>query len=180
REGLGLITEAKYGFSAQDGNLTVSLLRSPRMTGCDDHRYAAPPGLSRHQPASPNSDQGRHVIQLALGGYDLTRPRDQHPAALADTLFTLPLVYRGAPAAAGLIQIGGAPTLLPAWARPLEPCSWLLRLHEVAGDRGVARLELAPGWQARGCTLQGEPEGSATHTFAFGPYQILSIRLDRT
>ncbi|MBL9206782.1 MAG: alpha-mannosidase [Opitutaceae bacterium] len=180
REGLAVITEAKYGFSAKDGDLTVSLLRSPRMTGSDDHRYAAPPGLSRHPPASPYSDQGRHVIQLALGGYDLTQPRNLHPAALADTLFTLPLVYRGVPVDAGLVGIEEAETLMPSWACPLDASSWLLRLHEVSGVPGNARLKLKPGWSARACTLQGEAVDKPATTFPFGPYQILSLRLQKT
>ena len=175
-----MITEAKYGFSAKEGDLTLSLLRSPRMTGCDDHRYAAPPGLSRHQPASPYSDQGRHVIQLALSGYDPTLPRDQHPAALADTLFTLPLCYRGPAVDAGLNGIEGADTLMPSWARPLDAGSWLLRLHEVSGTPGIARLNLKPGWSAQSCTLQGEPTGAVATPFTYGPYQILSLRLQKT
>ncbi|BET68535.1 glycoside hydrolase family 38 C-terminal domain-containing protein [Opitutales bacterium ASA1] len=179
RDGLALVTEAKYGFSARDGDLTVSLLRGARITGCDDHRYAAPPGLSRTQPPSPFSDQGRHVIRLALGRYSAAGPREIHPAALADTLFTTPIMYRGTPLAAGLLDIDGAPTLLPAWAAPLERRAWLLRLHEVSGDRGIAKLRLAAGWQARACALDGTPEGPARAEFVYEPYRIMSLRIER-
>jgi alpha-mannosidase len=181
-EGLALITEAKYGFHARDGELTVSLVRSPRITGCDDHRYAAPHGLSRHQPASPFTDQGRHVIRLAVGGYSLCAPTELQPAALADTLFTAPLVYRGRSCSAGLLGLTDAPTLVPAWAQPLGGDSWLLRLHEVAGQRGRVTLQLAPGWKAQPCNLAGEisTRAKAEKRVAFRPYEIVSLRLTKS
>ncbi len=47
-EGLGVVTEAKYGFSCRDGLLGVSLLRSPRVTGGDpNHARIFPPPLRR-------------------------------------------------------------------------------------------------------------------------------------
>ena len=82
RDGLMLVTQSKYGFSARSGELAVSLVRSARITGCDDHRYAAPRGLGRLKLASPFSDQGRHEIRLALGHYDLGAPREHQPAAI--------------------------------------------------------------------------------------------------
>jgi len=180
RAGLALITEAKYGFSARDGDLTVSMLRGARITGCDD-RYAAPAGLNRHQPASPYSDQGRHVIRLALGSYDACGTPDRHPASLADTLFTAPLVYSGTPRSAGLLGIDGSPTLLPCWARPLDAQTWLLRLHEVSGQSGRAALRLADGWLAYPCALDGrtKPNARATLAIPHRPYEIVSMLLRR-
>lgn len=181
RAGLALVTEAKYGFSARDGELTVSLLRGARITGCDDHRYAAPPGLSRHQPPSPYTDQGKHIIRLALAGYSAVAATSLHPAALADTLFTQPLVYRGAPCSAGLLGVTEAPSLIPAWAQPLDEGSWLLRLHEVAGEQGTATLRLAPGWTARPCGLDGKVAAStqpSSHA-DYRPFEIVSLRLAR-
>ncbi len=181
RMGLAVVTEAKYGFSARDGELTVSLLRGARITGCDDHRYAAPPGLSRHQPASPYTDQGRHLIRLAVGGYSLIAPLELQPAALADTLFTAPLVYRGKPCSAGLLGVADAPTLVPAWARPLDGRNWLFRLHEVAGQRGEAVLQLTPDWTARSCGLAGNSDQAdrSIKRVAYKPYEIVSLRLTR-
>src|SRR5690606_24282775 len=40
REGLFIVTEAKYGFSARDGVLAVTLVRSPRMTGFESRGVA--------------------------------------------------------------------------------------------------------------------------------------------
>jgi alpha-mannosidase len=180
RSGLALITEAKYGFSARDGELTVSLLRGARITGCDDHRYAAPPGLSHHQPNSPFSDQGRHVIKLALARYESSGRETALPAALADTLFATPIVYRGPARDAGLLAVEGAPSLVPAWAVPATESAWVLRLHEVSGQPGTASLKLAPGWSARRCGLDGTPAASLPRgQLKFRPYEIVSVRLER-
>ena len=180
RTGLALITESKYGFSARDGELAISLLRGARITGCDD-RYAAPAGLSRHQPASPFSDQGRHLIRLALGGYDACGAAELHPASLADTLFTAPLIYSGPPRSAGFLDIDGSPTLVAAWARPFDRDAWVLRLHEVAGQSGAATLRLAPGWIAQPCGLDGRVAAAAraTNTIQHRPYEIVSVLLRR-
>jgi len=181
REGLALISEAKYGFSARDGELTVSLLRGAETT-CAIGEYAAhaQPSLSRYQPVSPFSDQGRHTIALALTSYSADMPQTQHPAALADTLFTLPVAYRGVPVSAGLRGVEGAPTLIPAWAMPVGEGSWVLRLHEVGGARGTARLDLAEGFVARLATLAGAPEGPPLKAGAldYAPYKILSVRIE--
>jgi len=184
REGIALVTEAKYGFSASDGELTVSLLRSASITAAETNPYmhAAPPSLSRYQPASPFSDQGRHTISLALTSYSSGTPQAQHPAALADTLFTLPVAYRGKSVSAGLCGVLDAPTLVPAWAMPMEKSAWVLRLHEVGGARGTARLALAEGFVARPCTLDGQSEGPSLKDglIDYSPYKILSVRIERT
>ena len=181
REGLALLTEAKYGFSARDGELTVSLVRSPRITGCDDHRYAAPPGLSRLKLDSVFSDQGRHVVRLAVGSYDVSAPTELQPAALADVLFCPPMFYRGVPVDAGFLGIENAATLVPAWARPLGRGGWLLRLHEAGGQRGEARIRLADGWTATRSRFDGgiEPSARADDRLPFRPYEIVSVRISR-
>jgi len=178
-EGLALITEAKYGFSAKDGELTVSLLRSARITGCEGDRYSVPQDLHRHVPASTQSDQGRHQIRLALGAYESGAVHHQHPAALADTLFNTPLIYRGQTRSAGLLSIDAAPTLIPAWAMPVGKHRWVLRLHEVAGRPGAAQLQLADGWKASRCSLDGCTELSPlkARKLSFRPYEIVSVLL---
>ncbi len=182
REGLMMIAEAKYGFSARTGELAVSLVRSARITGCDDHRYAAPRGLGRLVLESPFSDQGRHVIRLAIGNYDLSAPREEQPAALADTLFTSPLVYRGRSLASGFLGLEGGETLIPAWAMPAAQGAWVLRLHECAGQAGTARVRLAPGWTVERCGLDGAslPRAARGARVRFRPYEIVSLRIVRT
>ncbi|KXU37673.1 hypothetical protein AXK11_00080 [Cephaloticoccus primus] len=183
REGLALITEAKYGFSARDGELTVSLLRGAETTcAIGEYGGAAPPHLSRYQPESPFTDQGRHTIALALTSYSADLPQEQHPAVLADTLFTPPVAYRGAPASAGLLGVHDAPTLVPAWAMPVAKDAWVLRLHEVGGARGTARIDLAEGFVACPATLHGDAQGKPLKDGAldYAPYKILSMRIERT
>jgi alpha-mannosidase len=181
QEGLALITEAKYGFSARDGELTVSLLRSTRVTGSEDDRYAAPRELARHRPDSAFSDQGRHLIRLAVASCDYQLAENLHPAALADVLFTDPVLYRGSPHSTGFIGVAGAPTLVATWAKPLNKKSWLLRLHEVGGRRGAAEIRLVTGWRIRRCGLDGtvEPAAPAIDEVSFGPYEIVSLRLEQ-
>lgn len=177
--GLFVVTEAKYGFSARDGVLAVSLLRSPRLTGFESRGRASPRALCRTPVASPFADLGPVRIRLALGRYNAHGPAAMHPAQLADTLFTAPLVYQGpkveAPAGYAGLEDGG--TLQPAWAVPAAK-GWVLRLHEVAGHAGRTRLKLAPGWNATPVDLLGRPVARrlrADGAFAYRPYQILSL-----
>lgn len=179
--GMFVATEAKYGFSCRDGDWGVSLVRSPRMPGFEAHAAAYPAALSRIESESIYTDQGAHSIALAIGRFDARAGREAHPAALAETLFTPPLAYVGAPVASGLAGIEEAPTLIPCWAKPIGPGDWVLRLHEVAGERGQARLVLAEGWTAQGVDLREEPVGERADggRFAYRPYEIVSIRLTR-
>lgn len=183
REGLFIVTEAKYGFSARDGVLAVTLVRSPRMTGFESRGVASPRALCREQPPSPFSDQGRAKIRLAIGRYDAHATRSEQPAALADLLFTCPLVYRGEEVAApsGYDGISEGETLLPAWAVPRDGRRWVLRLHEVAGQAGRAFVRLAPGWRATPVNLLDQRLGRslpADGGFDYRPYQIVSLLIE--
>ena len=176
-----MICLSKYGFSARDGELSVSLLRSAKIVGNDDHNRAAPRALSRLKLASPFSDQGRHVIRLALTRYTIDVPREEHPAALAESLFTPPILHRGEPSSAGLRALHRGESLIPTWAQPLDARSWLLRLHEVSGQSGYTDLELDEGCTAVRCGLDGKPlKGPrATQRIEFRPYEIVSVRVTR-
>ncbi len=175
--GLFIATESKYGFSARDGDLAVTLLRSPRMTGHDSHDRASPRALSRMRTSSIYSDQGRHLIRLAWGRYLAAAPRAEHPAALAETLFTAPLSYGGAAVTTAFRGIVGGNSLMPSWAQPLEKNRWVLRLHEVTGQSGKAMMELAPGHRARKIDLRGKPLGAFLRDgrLSFRPFEIVSL-----
>lgn len=182
RTGLFVVTRAKYGLSCRDGDLGVTLLRTPPHVGYEEHAKAYPAHLSRlPKPAAIHTDLGRHVIELALGHYDLTAPRAEQPAVLAETLFTPPVAYRGRPVAPAFTGLEGGETLVPHWAQPVDRRTWVLRLHEVGGQRGTARLKLAPGWRAQKTNLLGEPLGAPLRGpgLAFAPYEIISLRLTR-
>jgi alpha-mannosidase len=183
RNGLFVVTEAKYGFSCRDGILTVSLLRSPFNTGNEDHRKAArPPGLSRLQGESEYIDIGRHQIRLAIGSHDAEAPLGEQPAALAETLFTPPLPYRGRPVQTGYLGLEGDHSLLPCWTKPVGKNAYVIRFHEILGRRGTVRLLLAAGWRATRVDLLEKAIGAvgAGRRLAFKPYEIISVRIERS
>jgi alpha-mannosidase len=182
QQGLTVVTESKYGFSIQDGRIGLSLVRSPRITGFDDrHSAAYPRPLARSQPESIYSDQGRHTIRFGVARFSTALPHHLTPAALAETLFAKLISYRGKPVQApGLRGIQCSTTLIPVWTVPESKTSWILRLHEVGGESGVATVDLIEGWRMalvdfRGNLLSQQPLANAV---AFRPNQILSIRFE--
>lgn len=180
-EGLFIATEAKYGASVRDGNVGVSLLRSPRITGLEKHGKAWPQHLSRLKIKSPYADIGSHTIKLVLGRYANDLPRTRQPAAVADTLFTKPFLYQGRALPPVLEGMEGGKTLVPAWVMPMKDKSWLVRLHEVGGRRGTVRLRLAPGWKAEKTGLEGKSEAKITARGTdYTPYQIITVRISRS
>ncbi|MEM7578164.1 MAG: glycoside hydrolase family 38 C-terminal domain-containing protein [Planctomycetota bacterium] len=183
-QGAMLITQAKYGFGAYRGTLHLSLVRSAVMPGST---YG---GGGNHSAASSDrvTDLQHHTIELALGAFAADAPRDQQPAALADTLFTEPWTYHGVPCDAGLLAVdpvNGGDSLIPAFAVPARKGTdpqgaWTLRLHETLGRRGTARLRLAPGRIATPTDLRGHDIGpplSANGHFDFTPYAVMSFRI---
>lgn len=145
-QGAFLLTEAKYGFSARDGILGVSLLKSAKVTVTT----AFPPAFRVPGPDRPAfSDLGAHRIRLALGRYDAATRREEHPSALADAVFAEPLSVRSVSRPDIMPRLTGLPSVIPAWAAPLGPDRWVLRLHETMGHRGTIRLSPPPGWKLR-------------------------------
>jgi len=164
--GLALISEAKYGFACRDGNLAVSLLRSPKVP-------------------DPQADMGEHVIRLALGRHRASTSADVlSTAACADTLFAPLLVQRGVPVAAPFAfeQLG---TLVPSWVLPAETKpGFIVRCHETAGAAGCARIRFAVAPRTVEIVdFLERRRGRATrldrHTYeiAYAPYQIVSLRV---
>jgi len=182
-EGFSIVTEAKYGFSCRDGSLGLSLLRSAEITAeARGHTRGGHPEPIR-RTLSPHlvSDIGHHEIAIAIGRFDPAAPRHEHPAALAEILFTPVLEYAGGPRDCGLLGLDGGASLQPVWARPLAPGRWVLRLHETLGRSGEARLSLAKGWRARRVDLSGNPVGRAKsiRVIPFSPYKVVSIEISR-
>jgi alpha-mannosidase len=179
-EGLGVITEAKYGFSCREGELGVSLLRSPRVTGEDPgHGGLLTRGLRRGGKRDVYSDQGRHVIRLALCFHSPATPRGYLAPTLADTLFTPPITYTGNATSAGLLGLEGLQTLVPAWAKPAaDGRGWILRLHETMGRRGKVRIHLAPGLNAyRNNLAEDATDKQSARDFHAKPYELISLRI---
>lgn len=188
-DGLFVVTEAKYGFTARDGVLGLSLARSASITCEEEPRRTPsshPHALRRTHADPPYSDLGLHKISLAIGRHNGDTPRDEQAAALADSLFTPVLSYRGPVCSAGFLGLGGGESLQPVWAKPAEAGrgAWILRLNEVLGRRGKAKLRLAPGWRGRLVDLSEKPlRPSRTlrdkASIDFTPYALLSVKIEK-
>ena len=66
---------------------------------------------------------------------------------------------------------------MPSWAKPVEGGGWILRLQEVAGQRGQVRIRFAPGSTVT-LTNLGETEPlplDASGAIRFSPYQVISV-----
>lgn len=141
REGLFVVTEAKYGFSCYDGNLQVSLVRSPEYPEKNNHPHLRPPNLPAY------TDEGSHTIELAIGLYNPQNAREYQPFALADTLYTqpvkVPLDSTLAPKAAQSIphQFTAGNSLHLAWIKPVDATSYVLRFNEILGNSGDLLLD---------------------------------------
>lgn len=177
--GLVLITESKYGFSCQEGRLSVSLLRSPRVTGeaGESHSGAYPEEIRRLKSRSTHADQGIFRVRLALSHVTAQTLREEQPAALADLIYQPPVRVNGSTRNCGFLGLEGGESLVPCWARPLGQGVWELRLHEVMGQAGKCRVRVVPGWRIRRTDLMGRPvRGLSGQVLRFGPSQIITLR----
>jgi alpha-mannosidase len=175
--GLSLITQNKYGVSCRDGNLGLSLVRSVRVTGEDPgHRKIFVKSLRDGSPRAIQSDLQTHTLRYALGGFSSQSPREETAAALADILYT-PVLPSSEKRSAGLKGYSGGESLIPAWSKPLDDGSWILRLHEVYGRQGTLDLELDEGWIATQTDLSERDASDADTSFAFRGYEIVSLRI---
>jgi len=174
-QGLAVLSESKYGWGIREGLLHVSLARSAKITPSNE---GAGEDAMRARGDAEHWDLGRHHIRLALTRYAADAPAADQPAALAESLFTPHLGYRGPARQAGLRGIHGLPSVVPAWAKPAKD-GWVLRLHETLGRRGRVSLDLAEGYTATQVDLQGRPAQSppldAEPILDISPYQLVSV-----
>lgn len=174
-DGLFLVSEAKYGFGCQSGLLHLSLVRSAYVTDA-----VLDKGLRSHEGNRDYSDIGRHEIRIAVGAFTARLKREEQPAALADLLFTAPVAYTGRPVASPFLGLEGGDSLHPCWVRPLADGTIVVRLHEVFGRRGQTHVRLAPGWRAVPVDLNEKAVAEpVSGPLSFGPYQLISLRLER-
>ncbi|MEX0331759.1 MAG: alpha-mannosidase [Puniceicoccaceae bacterium] len=176
QEGLFVISQAKYGWTARSGNLGLSLLRSARTPTTQRLESGQEDLSSKHF-----SDMGQQTMRIAIGRFDAPSPREELPAALAESLYTPPVSYVGHPCSCGLQGLEGGESLLPCWAKPEGNNNWTLRLHETLGRRGSALLRLEPGWSALRIGLCGnpvkpQPKGGR---IKFKPYELLSLLISK-
>jgi alpha-mannosidase len=179
-EGLGVVTEAKYGFSCRDGELSVSLLRSARVTGEEPAPGGVvPKSLRRGGERSTYSDQGRHLIRLALCFHSPQTPREALAPTLADVLYTSPLPYQGAAVNAGFLGLDGLESVIPSWAKPAaDGRGWILRLHETMGRRGKVSVRLDKGLKAFKTDLsERTTDAQPLREISVSPYELISLRI---
>ncbi|MCC5788502.1 MAG: alpha-mannosidase [Opitutales bacterium] len=184
--GLFVVTEAKYGFSCREGLLGVSLLRSALMPGSgeNDRRNVLQHPKRKETQRESYSDLGTHSIQIAIGRMDPSAPRSEHPAALADLLFTDPIEYIGNEIHSPFRRFRGGDSIQPAWVKPTSGEEGIfLRLHETLGHRGKVAVELENGYTAQAVDLSGKPipeMQTGPNTFQFTPYQIFGLKIEPT
>jgi alpha-mannosidase len=163
--GLALLTEAKFGFSCRDGDLGVSLLRAPKWPDA-------------------TADIGRHHIRLALGRYEPRTSGDiLNTASAADALFAPVIVAQGGRALPPPFAFEDLGSLTPSWVLPAESGGYVIRLHETAGGRGVARLRLAVPAPARLVDFLERTTGKVSASdgallIPYGPYQVVSVLVE--
>jgi alpha-mannosidase len=167
QQGLAVVTEAKYGFSARDGDIGLSLLRSPK-----------------HPDES--ADMGGHLMRFAIGEYRVTSTEmRQSTAAAAETLFGDWVLAEGSSEPVQAFTLAELGSIVPAAVKPAENGEgYLIRLHETAGREGIFELNLTdkPSRVAKTNIVEtsSEPlevDGTLVRV-PYSPYEILSLRVE--
>lgn len=158
--GLALLNDAKYGHSARDNVLGLSLVRAPVYP-------------------DPLADEGEQSFTYALmphagdwreGGVreeaeDLNQPLLAMTAPDLAAGVVAPLAFQGVGAALGALK-------------PAEDGSGLiLRIYEPAGARGAFSFRLPPGWRNAGAVDILEEPSEAKTAHGLTPFEIRSWRL---
>ncbi|MGF1473842.1 MAG: alpha-mannosidase [Rubrobacteraceae bacterium] len=169
--GVALLNDGKYGHSARDNVLGISLLRSPLYP-------------------DPYADEGEHRFTYSLfphtGGWIEARvPREAFalnsplcPVSMTSGI-TEPLQE------VGFVRLEGVELALGALKQAEDGQALILRLYEPYGARGIATLHIDHPIVNVGCTglLEDSPEkeliveGDAVR-FEVRPFEVLTLRLE--
>src|SRR5215211_3059179 len=163
--GIALLNDGKYGHSARDNVLGISLLRSPLYP-------------------DPFTDEGEHRFTYSL----FPHPRDWTEAGVAREAFSLnsPLVVGGGGGEAaeyGLVATEGVELALGSLKRAEDGRGVILRLYEPHGKRGPATLRFAFGPNSvERVNLLEEPEGTVETRegevrLDVRPFEVLTLRV---
>jgi alpha-mannosidase len=163
--GAALLNDGKYGHSARDNVLGISLLRSPLYP-------------------DPLADEGEHRFTYSL----LPHPGDWTEAGVAREAFSLnsPLVVGeggGEPAGYGLVATEGVELALGSFKRAEDGRGVILRLYEPHGKRGRATMRFAFGTgSVERANLLEEPEGAVETRegevrLDVRPFEVLTLRV---
>jgi alpha-mannosidase len=158
--GLALLNDAKYGHSARDNVLGLSLVRSPVYP-------------------DPLADEGEQRFTYAL----MPHAGAWHEAGVREEAEALnqPLLSR---AVSGLTEgafqplaVEGLPVGLGGLKPAEEGAGLVLRIYEPAGARGVATPQPPKGWRVVGpVDLMERPVSAGPE---LGPFEVRSWRLER-
>jgi alpha-mannosidase len=160
---LGIVNSGQYGFDLQDGEVRLSVLRSPLY--CHDRSFdLRPPRQRKHM------DQGVHDIRLIVMAGDLSAVRTAVPG-LADWLSAPPYALAHYPIGERnalrqeLLTLEPGTLRLTACKRSWDGKSLVIRIHEAIGEetRGIVRLT--------------NPDIAAQ--IVFRPFEIKTIRFEK-
>ncbi len=143
-EGSFLIAEGKYGFACHDGLMSVTLLKSAKITLINGF----PARFRKGREIPVFSDIGRQTARMALGRIGGESVREEYPAALAETLFARPVSVKG-PERSLPVEYEGLESVVPVWVAPVSQDRFVVRLHETLGRSGTIRVVAPCGWTVR-------------------------------
>ncbi|BBL79479.1 alpha-mannosidase [Rubrobacter xylanophilus] len=163
--GVALLNDGRYGHSALDNVLGISLVRGPLYP-------------------DPLADEGVHRLTYAL----YPHPGDWTRAGVVEEAFALNsslVAVEGAPReAGGFVEVGGLPLALGALKRAEEGEGFVLRFYEPRGARGRAVLRFGvPPARVRRTNLLEEPgeelgvEDGAV-SLEVRPFEVVSLLLE--
>src|SRR5918994_3049866 len=163
--GVALLNDGKYGHSARDNVLGISLLRSPLYP-------------------DPLADEGEHRFTYSL----FAHPGDWTEAGVTAEAFALnsPLIVGeggGEPSGYGLVAAEGVGRGLGSLKRAEDGRGVILRLYEPHGKRGSATLRFAFGTDSvERVNLLEEPEGAVETRegevrLDVRPFEVLTLRV---
>jgi alpha-mannosidase len=163
--GVALLNDGKYGHSARDNVLGISLLRSPLYP-------------------DPFADEGEHRFTYSL----FPHPGDWTEAGVTREAFSLnsPLiagVNGGEPSEYGLVAAEGVELALGSLKKAEDGRGVILRLYEPHGARGPATLRFAFGVRrVERVNLLEEPEGTVEAQggevlLDVRPFEVLTLRV---
>ncbi|MCD8481203.1 MAG: alpha-mannosidase [Verrucomicrobia bacterium] len=176
REGMFLVTEAKYGATVRDGSIGLSLLRSALMPRSDENNDIRDLGTR-----PKHTDIGHHHIRIAIGKHCPDQTRSEYPAVLAESLFTAPLAYQGQSCALPVQGLNGPNSINITWVEPGRDQTFTVRINETAGRSGSAQLILTQDAELKAVDLLGRPTEKTIGDngyFEFSPYELISIRVN--
>ncbi|HUZ83730.1 MAG TPA: glycosyl hydrolase-related protein, partial [Gaiellales bacterium] len=159
--GVALLTDSTYGFSTHGDELRLSLLRAPK------------------QP-DPQADMGTHRFAYAIAPH----AGDWRSAGVADeaVAFNAPPLWAPGPGVVAELLAVDDPNLFVSAVKQAEDSDALVvRLYEMHGARGTARLRLGvPYSSAVFCNLLEDEAGPAAIVdgaieLPYLPHQIVSL-----